>query len=35
MYHYIEYTLQEIRQPKKFSNQDFNGPLYLKTVLNG
>ena len=35
MHHNMEDTLQEIRQPRKFSNQDFIGLLYSKTVLNG
>ena len=35
MDHHMEDTLQETKQPRKFSNQDFVGPLYSKTVLNG
>ena len=35
MHHHMEDILQEIEQPKKFSNQDFIGLLYSKTVLNG
>ena len=35
MHHHTEDTLQEIEQPKKFSNLVFIGLLYSKTVLNG
>ena len=35
MHHHIEDTLQETRQPKKFSNQVFIGLLFSKIVLNG
>ena len=35
MHHHTEGTLQETKQPKKFSNQVFIGLLYSETVLNG
>ena len=35
MHHHMEDTLQETRQLRKFSNQDFIGLLYSKIVLNG
>ena len=35
MHLHMEDTLQETRQPRKFSNQDFIGLLYSKTILNG
>ena len=35
MHHHMEGTLQEAKQPKKFSNQVFTGLLYSKIVLNG
>ena len=35
MHHHKEDTLQETRQSRKFSNQDFIGLLYSSTVLNG
>ena len=35
MHHHMEDTLQETKQPRKFSNQVFIGLLNLKTVLNG
>ena len=34
-FHHMEDTLQETRQPRKFSNHDFIGLLYSKIVLNG
>ena len=35
MHHHMEDTLQEIEQPRKFSNQVFTSVLYLETILNG
>ena len=35
MHHHMEGTLQEIEQPRKFSNQVFTGLLYSEIVLNG
>ena len=35
MHHLMEDTLQEIKQPIKFSSQDSTGLRFLKTVLNG
>ena len=35
MHHHMEDILQEIKQPRKFSNQVFIGLLYSMTVLNG
>ena len=35
MHHHMEDTLQEKKQPIKFSNQVFIGLLYSKTILNG
>ena len=35
MHHHMEDTLQETKQPKKFSKQVFIGQLYSNTVLNG
>ena len=31
----MEGTLQETKQPRKFSNQVFTGLLYSETILNG
>ena len=35
MNHHMEDTLQETKQPRKFSNLVFTDPLYLETVLKG
>ena len=35
MHHHREDILQEIEQPKKFSNQVLIDLLYSKTILNG
>ena len=35
MHYHMDDTLQEIKQPRKFSNQVFIGLLYSRTVLNG
>ena len=35
MHDHTEGTLQEIEQPRKFSNQVFIGLLYLETIMNG
>ena len=35
MYRHMEDTLQETKEPRKFSNQVFTGLLYSETVLNG
>ena len=35
IHYHMEDTLQEIEQPRKFSNQVFIGQLYSETVLNG
>ena len=35
MHPHMEDILQETRQPRKFSNQDFISLLYSKIVLNG
>ena len=35
MYHHMEDTLQEIEQPRKFSNEVFIDQLYSEVVLNG
>ena len=34
MHHHMEETLQETKQPRKFSNQVFIGLPYSETVLN-
>ena len=35
MYHHIEDTLKETKQPKKFYNQVFTGLIYSEAILNG
>ena len=35
MHHHMEDILQETKQPKKFSKQDFIGPPFSRIVLNG
>ena len=35
MHHHMEDILQEIKQPRKFSNQVFIGLIYSMNVLNG
>ena len=34
MHHHMEDTLQEIKQPRKFSYQVFISLLYSRTILN-
>ena len=34
-HHHMEDTLQETKQPTKFSNQVFIGLLFSKNILNG